>query len=131
MEKYTLRKPLEHGGKTIKELNIDLDSLTKKDLKRCLREAQIIVGKKKPLVSPETNEEYQLCVIAAASGVPVEAFDDDMSARDYTQIRLIAQNFLLIGDSEEDAEEHEAEGTEFGRIQTSTALTTQTTSAED
>jgi len=104
MEKYILKKPLMHNGKEIKTLNLDFDSLTRGDLKRCLREAQITSGKKGVGV-PVLNEEYQLRVAAKAAGIPAVVLDDEMSGKDFTQLCLLAQNFLLDGESEEDEEE--------------------------
>ena len=107
MERYVLRKPLVNDGEKITELCFDWDSISKGDLKRLARETRMAAGKKRiPVLS--VNEDYQLRVAAKASNVPYFAFDDNMSGKDYTYICMLAQNFLLDGDSEEmEDEEHQ------------------------
>lgn len=106
MEKYILKKPINFDGEKIEELEFELDELTCKDLSKCERETKMRLGKKENITVPEINSTYLMCVAARASKVQTELIES-LYAKDATQIKMMVQNFLLDGESEEEIEEME------------------------
>ena len=101
MSKYLLKKPILVDGVTVKELNMDLDELTADDIDMCERQARSMVTEGGALLFPEYSKLYLSCVAAKAAGVTVHDIRS-MKAHDYTQVCTRVQNFLLIGESEEE-----------------------------
>ena len=102
MEKYVLKKPIQHNGETIKELNMDFDNLSRADMDKAEAIARAKLGKKANIVGVwALNKEYQMCVASIASGVSLPTLDN-LGGKDYVQIGLVVQNFLLDGDSEDE-----------------------------
>lgn len=101
MEKYILKKPINFDGEKIEELNFKFDELTAKDLAKCEKEAKMRLGKKENMPVPEINWIYLMCVSARAGKVQTELLEA-LYAKDATQIKMMAQNFLLDGESEEE-----------------------------
>jgi len=106
MEKHILSKPITFDGKQITEVNLDLDGLSVADLEKAERITRSLLKKRETAGVIELNKKYQINIAALASGIPYDAFRM-MSAKDYTQIGLLVQNFLLGGDSWEDESETE------------------------
>ena len=104
MEKHILAKPIDYDGKRITEIIMDLEDLSVNDLERAEREAKNLRGKKESALMPEFDKKYQACVAAKAAGVPVDLIRS-LGGKDYTQVCMLVQNFLLDGDSEEDEEQ--------------------------
>ena len=103
MVTYVLSRPITHNGQPLTEISMDLDGLSADDLEKCERIARKMLGKKEFMGIPETNKRYTSVVAAKASGIPIDVIRS-MSAKDYTQVCLEVQNFLLDGDSEEEME---------------------------
>lgn len=99
MEKYTLSKPIDFDGEQITVLNMDLDGLSTIDLERAERQARMMLAKKETMHVPETNKKYLSCVAAKAAGVKLDLIKS-LGGKDYTQVCLLVQNFLLDGDSD-------------------------------
>lgn len=101
METYKLRKPIDVDGVLIETINMDFDSLSGKDLERCEKQAKMLLGKGKSvqMTVPETNKTYLSCVAAMASGMKAHSILE-LGAKDYTQITLLVQGFLLDGESD-------------------------------
>jgi len=118
MERYVLSKPLQHGDSEIKELEFDFDGLSVADLEKAERIARTFLQKGETLTIPEFSKKYQQSVAAIACGYPV-SFIRTFSAKDYTQVCMIAQNFLLGGDSEAETEESDKDQSSNGETSTS------------
>ena len=133
MEKYTLLKPIEHNGEMITEIIMDLEDLSVEDLERAEREARAMLKKKETMPVPDTNRRYLSAVAARAAGLPLGAIRR-LKGKDYTQVCLLVQNFLLDGDSEEDeTEESQSPTPQSGETKSSTmsVLTAGTSSVQD
>lgn len=98
METYKLSKPVNFEGQDFTEIKMDLEGLTAKNLEKAEKEARTLLGKKENMVVPETNKKYLACVAAKAASVTSDVIFS-LSAKDYTQLCLLVQNFLLDGDS--------------------------------
>lgn len=89
--KVKLAKPIQIDGKEVKEIDLNLSSLTGRDIISADREARIqgITG-----LNPLFTQEGLLLVAAKASGIK----DDDLlqlSAPDFMELTMIVQNFLM------------------------------------
>ena len=104
MEKHILAKPIDYDGRRITEIAMDLDGLSVTDLERAEREAKAMRTKRESSLMPEFDKKYQACVAATAAGVSVDLIRS-LGGKDYTQVCMLVQNFLLDGDSEEDGKE--------------------------
>jgi hypothetical protein len=104
MENYILKKPINFDGEEIKEINLDFDELSYKDLERAEKEARLRLKKKETMAIPEMNKKYLACVAAIAGGVKAELIFS-LKANDFTQITMLVMNFLMDGESEEDTKE--------------------------
>lgn len=116
MEKHILAKPIDYDGRRITEIAMDLEGLSVNDLERAEREARAMRSKKESSLMPDFDKKYQACVAAISAGLPVDLIRS-LGAKDYTQICMSVQNFLLDGDSEEE----ETEPPKNGKIQNSQA----------
>lgn len=93
--KFVLSKPIEFDGETIKELELDFDNLTGDDILSAERQFNAIAAKTRDIVSmKETSKSYLALVAARASKKPPELFNQ-LSAKDFSKITVLAQNFLL------------------------------------
>lgn len=106
MERYVLSTPIEFDGEKITEINMDLDGLSAGALERAEKQARMMLGKKEQMHVPETNKKYLSCVAAKAASVKVDLIKS-LSGKDYTQVCLLVQNFLLDGDSDSESEEEQ------------------------
>jgi len=123
METYVLNKPITFNGETITEINLDLENLSVNDLEKAEKDARKQLQKKEYMAVPEMNKKYQAQVAAIASGLPIAAIRS-LGAKDYTQVCLEVQNFLLDGDSQDPDEESETKTPASGKTSTSTPRTT-------
>lgn len=87
-----LKKPIEHNGEEVSELNLDLDGLTGDDLLRAETEHNMVHGAISGV--PELSKTYLMHVAARAAKMPVDSIKA-MSARDATRLTMEVQNFLL------------------------------------
>ena len=98
MEKHVLAKPIAHDGETYKEINFDFENLKRKDLDAAEKITRQKHGKTLITVV-ELNKTYQMYLASIAADVPPAVFEL-LGAKDYTQIALMVQDFLLGGESE-------------------------------
>ncbi|TEB13362.1 phage tail assembly protein [Pelotomaculum propionicicum] len=93
MKTITLSRPFTFEDKEYTEINLDLDSLTGRDLIDSEREAVVVVG---PSSSPvvELSKPYSAALAAKAAKVPIEMILE-LPARDFTMITMTVQDFLL------------------------------------
>ncbi len=107
MEKFILSKPIEHNGEEIKELELNLEDLTAKQLMQADKEARAMLGKNanQNMTVPETNKMYLCCVAAKASNIGINVILD-FKANDYTRLATQVQSFLLEDNTEEQTEEY-------------------------
>lgn len=91
---YKLSRPLNIDGEEIKVLNVDLYSLTGKDLMTA--EKVMNMHKKKGEFTPvvETNKTYQACVLAKACKLKYEDILN-VNAKDFAILTNKVMNFLL------------------------------------
>jgi len=98
MEKHILAKPVSHDGETYTEINFDFDNLKRRDLDKAEKITRAKHGKTLITVV-ELNKTYQMYLASMAADVP-PAVLEEIGAKDYTQIALLVQDFLLGGESE-------------------------------
>jgi len=91
-----LQTPVEFEGATVSELELDLDSLTGADLIAAERESNGPVS--------EMSKGYQAALAARAAGKPLELIHA-LKARDFTEVTVRVQGFLLGMDSEGESSE--------------------------
>lgn len=133
MERYVLSTPVEFDGETVTEINMDLESLSAGALERAEKQARMMLGKKEQMHVPETNKKYLSCVAAKAAGAKVDLIKS-LSGKDYTQVCLLVQNFLLDGDSDMEDEQEDQEAQDFiipASSETSRSTTPMTPNPED
>ena len=105
MEKYILTKPIAYEGETYKEINFDLDGLSRKDMDRAEKFTRTKHGKALITVV-ELNKTYQMFLASIAADVPPGVLSEKhLGAKDYPRISLMVQDFLLGGESEAGEEE--------------------------
>ena len=104
MEKHILAKSITHDGEVYKEINFDLEGLKRKDLETAEKITRAKRGRT-PVAVIELDKIYQINLATMAADVPPDVFEL-LGAKDYTQICLKVQDFLLAGESE--AEDTEA-----------------------
>jgi len=71
MKNYRLKKPIEFEGKKIYDFNFDFERMTRKEYKRCIREAKIR-NKNDMHPIPVFSETFRLVFAGVAAGVPTE-----------------------------------------------------------
>lgn len=91
MEKMVLSKTYEFEGKEYREINLDLDSLTGHDLIASANQARLL-GDNSPIM--ELSKTYLAVIASKAGKVPID-FIMSLSAKDFTAITMVVQNFLL------------------------------------
>lgn len=89
---YKLRRPVEFEGQTYEALNLDFERLTGADIINCERQFAYLGGGAGLL--KDTNKTYQAIVAATAAGVPFDLMKQ-LSAKDFTRITVMTQNFLI------------------------------------
>lgn len=89
--KIKLSKPHKFEDKEFKELNLDIDGLTGKDLCDASTEARLL---KDTSTVQEMSPKYLAVVAAKAAKVPVDMILS-LPAKDFTTIKTEVQNFLL------------------------------------
>lgn len=89
-EQYVLRKPVQFEGKEYREITLDFERLTGRDLEK----ASEAVGVLARGVVIEVSKGYQAAVACRAAGLPRE-FMDYVSGKDYTAITMKAMDFLM------------------------------------
>ena len=94
--KVQLNKPLRHKGAELRELDIDVEALTGKDL---LDVEQDIFRAGKILVMADFAKVYLSRVAARAARIPLEVLEQ-MPARDFTAVTNKVQAFLTGSGSE-------------------------------
>jgi len=104
---HVLNKQIAFNGETYTEINFDLDNLRRVDLDTAEKITRARHGKT-PIVVIELNKTYQVCLATMAADVPPGVFEL-LGARDYTQIALMVQDFLLGGESDAQGQEAQAE----------------------
>lgn len=93
--KYTLKNPVVLDGETVSELDLDFDSLTADDILSSERQFNTEATKNKEFVPiKETSKSYLAFIVARAAKQPVENIRK-LSAKDFSQVTVLAQNFLL------------------------------------
>ncbi len=102
MEKFILTKPIENNGEVIKELNLNLDDLTARQLMSAEKEARLLLGKQavQTMSVPELNKTYLCCIAAKASNIGVNTIME-LKANDYSRLTMLIQDFLLADNVEE------------------------------
>lgn len=96
-----LYRPIDFEGERITEIKLDLEGLTGADLISVEREASPAVQVN---VAKELTKEYQILVAARASKRPKELFLQ-LSAKDFTRVTLVVQNFFVASESVETVSE--------------------------
>jgi len=99
MEKHVLAKPVALDGETYSEINFDFENLKRRDLDTAEKITRAKHGKTLITVV-ELNKTYQMYLASMAADVPPKVFEE-IGAKDYTQIALMVQDFLLGGESAE------------------------------
>jgi len=93
MQKIVFRKPFTFEGKEYKELTLDLDSLTGKDIINASTEARLLEqGDFSPVL--ELSKAFQAVIAAKAAKVPVEMLLS-LPAKEFSNITLLVENFLF------------------------------------
>lgn len=87
---YKLSKEVEFEGVKYTTLNIDLDSLTGRDLINAESEAYAMIGRP----ATDLDRVYHACIASRAAKVPSELFNA-LPAKDFAQIAREVQSFLL------------------------------------
>ena len=87
-----LKKPIEHEGQTVTELELDLEGLTGEDMTQAEAEHAVMTGGASSVL--ELSKAYLMHVAARAAKLPVETIKS-LDARDFTRVTMEVQNFLL------------------------------------
>ncbi|NPV30558.1 MAG: phage tail assembly protein [Firmicutes bacterium] len=91
MEKVVLSKPFVFEDKEYREIEMDLEGLTGRDLINAANVAKTL-GDPSPVA--ELSKAYLAAVAARAAKVPVELITS-LPAKDFTAVTLAVQNFLF------------------------------------
>ena len=87
-----LSKPITFDGKTIEEINLDLDSLTGADIELCVREA--VAAKGESIIAYEIDIDFHVQVAVKLTGIGRDTLRL-LPARDYRRVMSSIRNFLL------------------------------------
>lgn len=91
MATLKLRKPFEHDGEVIEEINYDLDELTGNDVERAITD----LGKKGIVVTlAETDQRYHAMLFAIAAGMSYEDVNR-LPAKDFAKATTAVRDFFL------------------------------------
>ena len=88
-----LAKPLKSGDKEYSVLNIDLTTLTAKDMLEC--ENQWVVQYGRSCHAPSQSAAYQLIVAAKALNIPVDDLINQLTMKESVALCNIVVNFLV------------------------------------
>lgn len=109
MVTFELKMPVSFEGQEVKKLEMDVEALAYKDLRRAERMAETLCGKKESLnVIKVFDDRYLACVAAVAAKVKPELMFE-LKAPDFIQLMTLMRNFLLNGDWATDEEPTDAE----------------------
>ena len=72
MKNYKVRRPIDFEGKKIESLSFNFEKMTRKEYKRCIKEARIR-NKKDMSAVPIFSETFRLVFAGVSAGVPTEA----------------------------------------------------------
>lgn len=89
--KFELSKEITFEEKLYKELNVDLEGLTGQDLLNAEREFTLTGG---VTSVAETSKGYLAIIAAKACKVPIDLINA-LSAKDFSKLTIMVQNFLL------------------------------------
>ena len=106
--KIQLRKPLNHKGRELKELDIPLEDLTGLDLLDIEKQTGD-PDDTKLMILPEYSKRYLIAVAARAAHIPAEVLHS-LSAQDFTIVSIAVRNFLTGADSGTQGQHSEEEG---------------------
>ena len=90
--KIKLARAVDVDGKSIEEIDLNLDPLTGADMEFCLREAVAASGA--PVVSPLIDTGFHAEVAARAAGITRTALRK-LDAKSYLEVITHVQGFLL------------------------------------
>lgn len=93
MKNYRLKKPIEFEGKKIDDFNFDFEHMTRKEYKRCIREAKIR-NKKDMHPIPVFSETFRLVFAGVAAGVPTEVMFS-LYSKDITGVSREVTSFFF------------------------------------
>ncbi|MBR2208900.1 MAG: phage tail assembly protein [Synergistaceae bacterium] len=103
--KIELKKAVTLGGKSVKEINLELEKLTGSDLIDA--EKEVMISDNTPLVM-DFNRSFLITIAAKSAGMAVDALKS-LNIRDFSKITGEVQRFLLgSGSSETDEAEIQA-----------------------
>lgn len=88
---HTLGRPHTFKGKEYQEFSIDLGSMTGDDMIAIDREMAVL---SEPAVNPALSREFQVRMLARATGLPVKLFTS-LPIPEFNVITTRVQNFLL------------------------------------
>lgn len=88
---YKFKKPVNFEGEDYSKITLDLESLTGRDIKEV---SSALSNKGEAIGLAETNKAFLAGLAARSARLPIE-FMDYISARDFSQITIDVQNFLL------------------------------------
>lgn len=91
INKYTFDEPVNFEGEEYKEIILNLEGLTGKDIKEVSNDL-LLQGEVMGLA--ETNKSFLAALAARSAGLPIE-FMDYVPAKDFSKITIEVQNFLL------------------------------------
>lgn len=91
IDKYKFSKPVEFEGEEYKEIILNLEDMTGKDIKEVSSE---LLAKGEVIGLAETNKNFLAALAAKSAGLPTE-FMDYVPAKDFSKITILVQNFLL------------------------------------
>ncbi len=100
MKHYKLRKAIQFEGKKIDDFNFDFESMTRKEYKRCIREAKIR-NKNDAHPIPVFGETFRLVFAGVAAGVPTETMFS-LYPKDIVGVSELVFEFLLGKDDDID-----------------------------
>lgn len=104
MEVFKFKKPVDFEGVEYPELELDVDGLCYKELRKAERMAEAMCGKKESLNLVKTfDDRYLACVAAVAAKVKPELIFE-LKAPDFIQLTMYMRNFLLNGEWTTDEE---------------------------
>lgn len=104
MVKFELMKPVMFEGEEVSVLELNVEDLSYKDLRRAEREAQAMCGKKEMLGMVKVfDDRYLGCVAAIAAKVKPDLIFA-FKAPDFIALTTHMRNFLLNGEWDTDEE---------------------------
>ena len=93
-KKLVLQKPADIDGKTISELNLDLESLPKKEYSQVKQLFRQKFGRPDNNQSIGMDERFQNLLIARLNGITPEGFTESVSIEDEEAAHMIVSGFF-------------------------------------